>query len=111
MQKRVVFSGLSLVSAIGALLLPKCPICLAGYLAVFGLGTGAASVLSPMLRPIALGLMAITLVLLVIKRSAKRAAVSSASKETHGNERECGSACHPSSLRKAIRPEAPRPPR
>jgi hypothetical protein len=52
---------------VGAALLPKCPFCLAGYLAIFGMA-GAAGVLPPILAPLtailALGSVA-TLVVLV----------------------------------------------
>lgn len=46
-----VGSGLGLALAVGAALLPKCPLCLAGYLAFFGIA-GAAGVLAPIVAPL-----------------------------------------------------------
>lgn len=46
------------VSSVAALLslvfLPKCPLCVAAYLAGLGLGTGAAAFAAPLVRPLAL---------------------------------------------------------
>ncbi len=42
-------------SAMAALLLPKCPLCVAAYLAWLGLGAGLAGVLALLLRPALVG--------------------------------------------------------
>jgi uncharacterized membrane protein YjjB (DUF3815 family) len=42
----------SIVAAIGFVLLPKCPLCIAAYLVSLGLGAEAASGAAPMIRPI-----------------------------------------------------------
>ncbi len=38
-------------------LAPKCPLCLAAYLSVLGVGAGAATLISPWLRPVAIALL------------------------------------------------------
>jgi hypothetical protein len=53
-------SWLGILSGIGALLLPKCPACLAVYLSYAGLGLGAAASLAPILRPLGIAILAIS---------------------------------------------------
>ncbi len=38
-------------------LVPKCPMCLAAYLAVFGVGAGTAALIAPWLRPVGIVLL------------------------------------------------------
>ena len=40
-------------------LAPKCPLCLAAYLSVFGVGAGTAAAVAPWLRPIAITLLGV----------------------------------------------------
>jgi hypothetical protein len=49
-------SSLTLALGVGLALVPKCPMCLAAYLSLFGLGMTAASLLSPWCAPLALAL-------------------------------------------------------
>jgi len=42
----------ALVSSLSLVLLPKCPLCLAAYLAALGVGTGAAASLAQVLHPL-----------------------------------------------------------
>lgn len=53
-SKRARLGGLGtgLGSTLLALALPKCPLCAAAYLSVFGLGAGAAGLLISVLRPL-----------------------------------------------------------
>jgi hypothetical protein len=61
-----VASGLALA------LLPKCPLCLAAYLTVLGLGTGAAASLAQVLHPLT-ALVAVLVLALFVVRLAQRA--------------------------------------
>jgi hypothetical protein len=49
-------SGLGFLAGLGAVLAPKCPLCLSAYFSLCGvtLGLGAANFLSPLLRPVGL---------------------------------------------------------
>jgi membrane protein implicated in regulation of membrane protease activity len=42
----------SIVPGLLLMLAPKCPMCLAAYLAVFGVGAGTAALVAPWLRPV-----------------------------------------------------------
>ena len=46
--------GGSLLSGLAWLLLPKCPLCIAPLLGALGLGSGAAAVVAPWVRPLAM---------------------------------------------------------
>ena len=65
---------LGLLSGIGAVLVPKCPMCLAGYLSFVGLGVGAATVIAPLLRPFGLSIAAISLFVMLWRIARRRAA-------------------------------------
>jgi hypothetical protein len=54
--RRAAGSWLALASGLLALLLPKCPLCLAAYLSALGVTVGAASVALSVLRPLGLAL-------------------------------------------------------
>lgn len=45
---------------VGAVLAPKCPACLAGYLSLAGLGLGTATTVAPLLRPAGLAVAAVS---------------------------------------------------
>ena len=64
--KRVVPSSFLGGSGLLALLAPKCPICLAAYLSVLGLGGLASSVIG-WLRPLGIGFVALALLLLTAR--------------------------------------------
>jgi hypothetical protein len=70
----------SLLPAIAGLFAPKCPVCLAAYLSLAGLGGGVASVAAPLLLPVGIASTAL-LVLVVIWRwrRARRHGVQAAS--------------------------------
>jgi hypothetical protein len=53
----------ALASALVAALVPKCPLCLAGYLSIFGLAAGAVRVL----RPLALALCGLALGFMLLR--------------------------------------------
>jgi hypothetical protein len=42
----------AVTAMLGLVLLPKCPLCIAAYLASFGLGAGAAAFAAPLVRPL-----------------------------------------------------------
>jgi hypothetical protein len=44
-------------------LAPKCPMCLAAYLSLFGIGGAAATLVHPLLRPLGMALCAVSVVL------------------------------------------------
>ncbi|HVZ31216.1 MAG TPA: hypothetical protein VG963_02250 [Polyangiaceae bacterium] len=56
------------VSLAFAALVPKCPMCLGVYLALFGIGGGVAALIHPFLLPVSLGLAAVALALLILPR-------------------------------------------
>jgi hypothetical protein len=58
-----------LASGLLAMLVPKCPLCLVAYLSLFGVGLGAASVASALLRPLGVGLAALALGLILVRRA------------------------------------------
>lgn len=61
----------SLVAGLLALLVPKCPLCVAAYLAGLGLGAAASRDAAPFVRPVAYtiaGLAALALVLALLRR-------------------------------------------
>jgi hypothetical protein len=64
---------LGLLASVGAVLAPKCPLCLAVYLSAWGLGVGAAETVSrvaPLLLPlgVALGVVALFLLARALRR-------------------------------------------
>ncbi len=70
-------------AALLAVLLPKCPLCIAAYLSAAGLSAVAAQSAAPFVRPIAFTLLAGTLVALafgVWRRRARRALPSCCSR-------------------------------
>jgi hypothetical protein len=71
LQPRARSPWLVLVSGLLAALLPKCPLCLAAYLSLFGITVGAASVALAVLRPLAVALAVLGLALMV-RRWARR---------------------------------------
>lgn len=67
----------SAASALCALLLPKCPICIAGWLSIVGLSAGVGAMVAPVVRPAAI-ILAIATALVIVAghiRTASRAAV------------------------------------
>ena len=62
-----VGSWLGLVAGIAAALAPKCPLCLAAYLSMFGISVGLAKV-APMLLPFGIVIASIAFVSLVRSR-------------------------------------------
>ncbi|WP_050726627.1 hypothetical protein [Vulgatibacter incomptus] len=54
-----------------ALLAPKCPLCLAAYLSLFGVTLEAASVVAPLLRPLGLVLLVLALGVLIRRYAAR----------------------------------------
>jgi hypothetical protein len=53
--------GTSFGAALVAVVVPKCPLCVATYMAGFGLSASAAQATAPYVRPIALGLAILSL--------------------------------------------------
>ena len=62
----------ALVSGVALAFLPKCPLCLAAYLTVLGLGTGVAAPLARLLHPLT-ALVAVAVLALFVLRLARRA--------------------------------------
>ena len=60
-----------LATAFGALLVPKCPLCVMGLLSFLGMDALAASSAAPFIRPLAVGLSVVFLLLVI--RSERRA--------------------------------------
>jgi hypothetical protein len=74
MQKRsrAVRPWLTFALGLGAALLPQCPLCVAGYLSIVGLGATAAGVLTSLFFPLGIVMMlssAVSLALFVMRRS------------------------------------------
>ena len=59
-RKTLLGSVLSFVLGVLAALAPKCPLCLSAYLSVLGVGVAGASLLTPLLLPLGLGLIALS---------------------------------------------------
>ena len=59
---------LAVGSGLLAVALPKCPMCVAGYLSVVGLGATTAGAVVPVLRPIAFAILALSLAWLIARR-------------------------------------------
>ena len=55
----------SLGTLLAAAFVPKCPLCVAAMLSAIGVGTGAASTIAPVVRPLMFGLALAALALLV----------------------------------------------
>jgi hypothetical protein len=58
-------------------LAPKCPLCVAAYLAWLGLGTSVAQFAVPLMRPVGLTLLAIAVAFQLFSRRAPRCCQSS----------------------------------
>ncbi len=54
----------SLGAALGLIFLPKCPLCIAAYLASFGLSAGVTAIAAPLVRPLAVTLLLMALAVL-----------------------------------------------
>ena len=67
-------SAVGVVGAVAALLVPKCPVCIAAYLTLFGFGAGWAGAVAPLVRPVAFALsfVAFAVVVVVIVRQYRR---------------------------------------
>jgi hypothetical protein len=53
-------SALTLALGVALALVPKCPMCIAAYLSVFGLGMAAASAIAPWCWPLAIALLLVS---------------------------------------------------
>ena len=58
-------AGWSVLPGLLLALAPKCPLCLAAYLSVLGVGAGAAQAIAPWIRPVAASLLVLALGLTV----------------------------------------------
>jgi hypothetical protein len=56
----------AIATVIAAVLLPKCPVCIAAYLAALGLGAGAAHGAAPFVRPVVFAVASFAAVALVL---------------------------------------------
>jgi hypothetical protein len=64
----------AVASALLAALVPKCPLCLAAYLSIFGVSVGAASVALRVARPLALAVCALAVGLVLVRVGRKTTA-------------------------------------
>jgi hypothetical protein len=58
--------------ALLAVLIPKCPVCVAAYLVLFGLSAGAASVAAPLLFPASIALCALAVAATLVRSARTR---------------------------------------
>jgi hypothetical protein len=65
-SRAVVGSSLGVVLGLAAALLPKCPLCVAAYLSMLGVGTAVSHAVAPLLFPIGIALTALCLALLIV---------------------------------------------
>jgi hypothetical protein len=56
-------------STLGALLVPKCPFCLAAYLSVLGITTEITRDVFPLIKPMCIALAALAFVSVVVRRA------------------------------------------
>jgi hypothetical protein len=61
----------SAATGLAAVLLPKCPLCLAAWLSVLGVGTGLGGALTLALRPTLWGLAAVMAALLLVRAATR----------------------------------------
>jgi hypothetical protein len=67
-----VGSALTLALGVALALVPKCPMCIAAYLSVFGLGMAAAGTLAPWCLPVAFALILMSAVWWLLSRPVHR---------------------------------------
>lgn len=77
-RSAVPLSALGVGSTVAAILVPKCPLCIAAYLTLCGVGAGWAAVVAPVVRPAAFALSVVSLAALVVtivRRRRSRSAI------------------------------------
>jgi len=61
-------SSVALLTGIAAVIAPKCPLCLAAYLALLGIGSATARSIAPFLLPVGIGLLTLAVAALLVPR-------------------------------------------
>jgi len=74
-------------TALGALLVPKCPLCIAAALSLLGMNAVAASSAAPLIRPLAFAVS--VAFLLFVLRSERRSSMLRRLRGRKGNNRSC----------------------
>ena len=74
-------------TALGALLVPKCPLCIAAALSLLGMNAVAASSAAPLIRPLSFGVS--VAFLLFVLRSERRSSMLRRLRVRKGNNRSC----------------------
>ncbi|HEX7450759.1 MAG TPA: hypothetical protein VF294_00660 [Polyangiaceae bacterium] len=74
-------------TALGALLVPKCPLCVAAALSLLGVNAVAASSAAPLIRPLSFAVS--VAFLLCVLRSERRSSVLRRLRVRKGNNRSC----------------------
>jgi hypothetical protein len=77
-RRRVRAPWVALASAALAALVPKCPLCLAAYLSIFGVTAGAAGLAVRVLRPLGLVLCGLSLGFMLVRALTSRRRMTSA---------------------------------
>jgi hypothetical protein len=89
-DRRLARAAASLGSLVLAVLLPKCPVCVAAWLSALGVGASLGATLAPVLRPLGFTLAALALAVFLAGEWRRRRARRIARRATAGSPGRAG---------------------